>query len=119
MTSFKKFWPLYLRAHQHRGTRIGHYYATAIALSSVAISIALHTIWVAILGIVIGYGIALTSHRIGKHSRSLVFVNPVWGAVADLKMCWLALSGGLSAELAQHAAPSGDPAEGSMAGSPR
>ena len=37
MTSFKKFWPLYLRAHQHRGTRIGHYYATAIALSSEAI----------------------------------------------------------------------------------
>jgi hypothetical protein len=119
MTSFRKFWPLYLRAHQHRGTRIGHYYATAIALSVVAVSIVLHTVWLAILGIVVGYGIALTSHRIGAGSRSLVFVNPVWGALADLKMCWLALRGSLSAELARHAAPSRDHGAGAMAESPQ
>ncbi|HEV8390325.1 MAG TPA: DUF962 domain-containing protein [Dongiaceae bacterium] len=119
MTSFKKFWPLYLRAHRDRGTRIGHYYATTIALSAVVASIAFHTVWVAVLGILVGYGIALTSHRIGDRSKSLVFVNPVWGAVADLKMCWLALSGSLAAELAQHAGPSRDHVTGSMAENPQ
>jgi hypothetical protein len=102
MMGFKEFWPLYLRAHQHRGTRIGHYCATAIALSAVAASIALQTIWLTLLGIVVGYGIALASHRLGDGSKSLVLVNPVWGAIADFRMCWLALTGGLSDELARH-----------------
>lgn len=119
MASFKEFWPLYLRAHQHRGTRIGHYYATAIALSAVAASIALQAIWLTVLGIVFGYGIALASHRLGDGSTSLVLVNPVWGAVADFRMCWLALTGGLAAELAQHVGPARDHVEGSMIQSPR
>jgi hypothetical protein len=119
MTSFQEFWPLYLRAHRHRGTRIGHYCATTIALSAVATSIVLQAIWVTILGIVLGYTIALTSHRLCDGSKSLVLVNPVWGALADFRMCWLALTGGLSAELARHVDPSRDQALVSMAEKPR
>jgi hypothetical protein len=100
--SFRDFWPLYLRAHRHRGTRMGHYAATAIALSTIAASIALQEIWLTAVGIVLGYAIALASHRLVDGSRSLVTVNPVWGALADFRMCWLALTGGLSAELARY-----------------
>ena len=50
----------------------------------------------------LGYAVALAAHRLVDGSRSLVTVNPVWGAVADFKMCWLALTGGLSADLARH-----------------
>ncbi len=114
MTSFKDFWPLYLRAHRHRGTRIGHYAATAIALSTIAASIALQAIWLTALGIVLGYAIALAAHRLVDGSKSLVTVNPVWGALADFKMCWLALTGGLAAELAQHVGQSDEHAIGSM-----
>ena len=114
MTGFKDFWPLYLRAHSHRGTRIGHYAATTIALSTIAASIALQAIWLTALGIVLGYAIALASHRLVDGSKSLVTVNPVWGAVADFKMCWLALTGGHSAELAHHAGQSDDHAIGPM-----
>jgi hypothetical protein len=105
MTSFKDFWPLYLHAHRHRGTRIGHYAATSIALTTVAASIVLQAIWLTVLGIVLGYTIALAAHRLVDGSKSLVTVNPVWGAVADFKMCWLALTGGLAAELARHVGP--------------
>jgi hypothetical protein len=101
--TFKDFWPLYLQAHRHRGTRIGHYAATTIALATIAASIALQAIWLMALGIVLGYAIALAAHRLADGSRSLVTVNPLWGAVADFKMCWMALTGGLSAELARHA----------------
>jgi hypothetical protein len=114
MTSFKDFWPLYLRAHSHRGTRIGHYAATAIALSTVAASIALQTLWLTAAGIVLGYTIALAAHRLGDGSKSLVTVNPVWGAIADFRMCWLALTGGLAAELAQHVGEPGRRAIGPM-----
>lgn len=100
MTSFKDFWPLYLQAHRHRGTRIGHYAATTIALATIAASIALQEIWLTVLGIAIGYAIALAAHRLADGSKSLVTVNPVWGAVANFKMCWRALTGGLAAELA-------------------
>src|SRR5919109_4100559 len=102
MTSFKAFWPLYLQAHSHRGTRIGHYAATAIALTTIAASIALQQLWLVALGIVLGYAIALASHRLIDGSKSLVTVNPVWGAVADFRMCWLALTGGLPAGLERH-----------------
>ena len=51
MTRFNDFWPLYLQGHRHRGTRIGHYAATAIALSTIAASIVLQAIWLTPLGI--------------------------------------------------------------------
>lgn len=118
MISFKDFWPLYLRAHQSRGMRIAHYCATAIALTAVAASIALHSIWLTILGIVLGYTIAVASHRV-VGSKSLVLVNPVWGAIADFRMCWLASTGGLAAEFEQHIGVLRPPTDGTMIRSPR
>lgn len=117
--SFRVFWPLYLRAHQRRGTRVGHYCATAIAFTAIAASIAFGETLIWIVGIAACYGIALASHRLGDRSKSLVFVNPVWGAVADLKMCWLAITGGLATEFEQHLtqrdASRDDPHEGRLA----
>ena len=115
MTSFTEFWPLYLRAHQHKWTRIGHYCATASALTAVSLSFAFQTVWLTILGIVLGYGIAIASHRLVDGSKSLVLVNPVWGALADFRMCWLALTGGLAGELARHVGRAPSRAGGSMA----
>ena len=63
--------------------------------------------------------IALAAHRFGDGSKSLVTVNPVWGAVADFKMCWRALTGGLAAELAQHVGRSREHAIGPMIKNPR
>ena len=117
-TSFKTFWPLYLRAHQKRGTRIAHYYATGIALTAVAASIALQSVWPTILGIVLGYAVAVASHRLGG-SKSLVLINPVWGAIADFRMCWLALTGGLAAEFEQHIGVLRPPADGTIIRTPR
>jgi hypothetical protein len=114
MTSFTEFWPLYLRAHQHKWTRIGHYCATASALIAVSLSIAFQTVWLTFLGIALGYGIAIASHRLVDGSKSLVLVNPVWGALADFRMCWLALTGGLAAELARHAGSAPSRPGGSM-----
>ena len=101
MMAFRSFWPLYLAAHQDRRTRVAHYCATAIALSCVTVSIAIGSTWLVLFGIVAGYGIAIVSHRIDA-SRSMVLVNPAWGALADFKMCWLALTGRLDAELKRH-----------------
>jgi hypothetical protein len=102
MMRFSEFWPHYLRAHRNRANRLAHYCATALAFSAIAVSIVSGEVWIAPACILVSYAIALTAHRIFERNHSLVFVNPVWGAVADLKMCWLALTDGLERELALH-----------------
>ena len=41
---------------------------------------------------------------VGHIGESLVLVNPVWGAIGDLRMCWLALRGRLAVELRRNQA---------------
>lgn len=102
MMSFREFWPRYLRAHSNRANRLAHYCATALAFGAIAVSAVTGEAWIAPACILASYAIALTAHRMFERNHSLVFVNPVWGAVADLKMCWLALTDGLDRELALH-----------------
>lgn len=111
--TFREFWPHYLRAHRQSRTRAAHYVATIVAFSAIAAAIYYEAPMIAPGAIAISYAIALASHSIFERNKSLVFVNPAWGALADLKMCWLALSGGLAADLALHVGP---PAESRDAG---
>ena len=45
-----------------------------------------------------GLCIAITSHKLIEHNQPLVGVNPFYGAIADVKMCWLASRGTLAPE---------------------
>lgn len=102
MMPFRAFWPLYLRAHRRRSTRVTHYVATGVGISSAAASIVMmDPIW-AILGIANSYALAIAAHRVFEGNRPLITVNPVWGAVADLRMTWLGLTGRLGPELARY-----------------
>lgn len=101
--SFRHFWPQYLRAHRQPRTRAAHYLATMMAFAAIGAAIYYGVPLIALGAIAVSYVIALTSHHVFERNRSLVFVNPAWGALADLKMCWLALTGGLAAELALYA----------------
>lgn len=100
--SFRHFWPHYLRAHRRKQTRVAHYVATILAFAAIAVALYYRMPVIALVAIALSYAIALTSHHVFERNKSLVFVNPAWGAMADLKMCWLALTGGLTAELAMH-----------------
>lgn len=96
---FREFWPAYLRAHSRSETRVAHYVATTIGLGGAAIAIGAASPGIGIAAVALAYAIAVSSHRIFEGGRSMVRVNPVWGALADLRMCWLALTGGLHREL--------------------
>ena len=100
--TFREFWPRYLEAHRHPRNRAAHYIATILAFVAIAVTIVLGTPWIALAAIAASYAIAIAAHRLFERNYSLVTVNPVWGALADLKMCWLALTGRLSAEIARH-----------------
>jgi hypothetical protein len=100
--TFQEFWPHYLRAHRQPRTRVAHYAATLLAFAAIGLAIYYRVPLIALGAIAISYAVALASHGIFERNKSLVFVNPAWGALSDLKMCWLALTGGLAAELALH-----------------
>jgi hypothetical protein len=50
------------------------------------------------LGIMLAVGMAVGSHRFIEHNRPLIRVNAFYGAVSDLRMMWLGLTGQLPAE---------------------
>jgi hypothetical protein len=53
------------------------------------------------LGILVAIGMAVGSHRFIEHNRPLIRVNPLYGALCDLRMLWLGVTGGLPREYAR------------------
>jgi hypothetical protein len=104
---FGEFWPLYLRAHRLPGTRAMHYVATAVGMLAAAEAAMLGEPWVLVAGVALAYGIAIAAHRFVEGNAPLIAVDPVWGAVADLRMTWLALTGRLGRELARYGVADG------------
>jgi ubiquinone/menaquinone biosynthesis C-methylase UbiE len=99
---FREFWPLYLRAHQLSGTRALHYFATAFGILSAVEAIAAGQPLIFVIGIAVSYAIAVSAHWFIEGNQPLIRVNAFWGAVADLRMCWLAITGRMAGELARH-----------------
>jgi hypothetical protein len=99
LAKFSEFWVLYLRAHRMPGTRALHYFATAIGIMSVGEAV-LGRQPVFLLGIGLGYAIAIGSHWFIERNRPLIRINALWGAVADMRLCWAAMTGRLGREIA-------------------
>jgi hypothetical protein len=112
---FREFWPQYLRAHSLPATRAVHYGATLIGVGSAILAIACHPMFLS--GVAIAYGLAIGAHAVFEKNRSLIRVNPFWGALADLRMFSLALTGGLAAELQKAGAQPAAPATRATGGS--
>lgn len=96
--NFQYFWPRYLEAHRHPYTRLLHYIATILGLSSAALALIKIDVLFILIGIPISYAIALGAHHWVEKRPSLIGVNAILGARADLYMCWLGLTGQLLTE---------------------
>lgn len=96
--TFAEFWRMYLDAHRHPATRGAHYFATLVGIVSTILAIQFGEFLYMVGGIAMSYAIAVGSHWLIEHNQPLIKVNPFYGAVADLRMCWLALTNGLRAE---------------------
>lgn len=95
------FWVAYLDAHRNPLTRGMHYLATVTGMGGTALAIWFELLWLMAGGIGIAVMMAVTSHWWIEHNRPLIRVNPFYGAVSDLRMCWLALTGRLRSEYAR------------------
>lgn len=98
--AFEFFWRDYLDAHRHPLTRALHYLATIMGVGSVILSLVLLNPVLPLIGIPISYALALGSHRWVEGKPSMMRINAVYGARADLRMCRLALFGQIADEYA-------------------
>jgi hypothetical protein len=98
---YREFWIAYLDAHRNPGTRAMHYLATLSGMGGAALAIWFELLWFMAGGIGLGVVMAVSSHHLIEHNRPLIRVNPLYGAISDLRMCWLALTGRLSSEYAR------------------
>lgn len=108
--SFHEFWRLYLDAHRHPGTRGMHYGATVLGAAAAGLSVALEQVAFVLAGIPLAVVMAVGSHWLIERNQPLIKVNAFFGALADMRMCWLALTGGLAGEYRRLGLGSPEPA---------
>jgi hypothetical protein len=96
--SYDEFWRLYLDAHRRPATRGMHYAATVVGAAGTVLALPMGEVLLCPAGIGLGICMAIASHRFIEHNRPLIRVNAYYGAVSDLRMMWLGLTGQLPAE---------------------
>ena len=99
ITSFRDFWPYYLREHAKPATRALHYAGTTLV-----VGIALYALvtgsWLLLAALpVAGYGFAWVAHFAVEKNRPATFTYPLWSLAGDFKMWWMWLTGRLGPEL--------------------
>src|SRR4051812_39426374 len=96
--SYADFWRLYLDAHRSPATRGVHYAATLVGAGGTLAGVLLDQLLLGPAGILVAVAMAVGSHRFIEHNRPLIRVNPFYGAISDLRMMWLAITGRLPQE---------------------
>jgi ubiquinone/menaquinone biosynthesis C-methylase UbiE len=97
--TFREFWPLYLRAHRLPGTRLLHYFATAIGVMAAVEAVLAREPMILFAGAVFSYAIARVAHWLERDSQPRIRSSGLWSAAASIRMCWLAITGKLGPEM--------------------
>jgi hypothetical protein len=98
-SSFDEFWPYYLTQHAQPATRLLHVAGTLLALLLLLVAIATGRARYAMMAPVVAYALAWIGHGAIEHNHPATFEHPLWSLRADIRMCWLWLTGGLGDEL--------------------
>lgn len=100
-TSYREFWPYYLREHANPGTRSLHFLGTGVATASLLALILTRRLWLLPLALAAGYGPAWIGHFFVEKNRPATFAHPLWSLVSDYRMAVVWLTGRLESELAK------------------
>ncbi len=98
-TSFRDFFPYYLAEHANPTCRMLHYIGTTIATSVLIYALVTGQWLMLLLYPLIGYGFAWVGHFRFEHNKPATFKHPLWSAMGDYKMFWMALTGTLKPAL--------------------
>lgn len=110
ISTYREFWPHYLREHRRPACRALHYVGTLFTFIVPVLALTLtHWFWLALP--VLGYGPAWIGHFFIEKNKPATFGYPLWAFISDYRMFALAISGRLGPELAAAvaAAPAAPP----------
>ena len=110
ITTYREFWPYYLREHRRPACRMLHYIGTIFTLVVPVLAFTVtHWFWLALP--LLGYGPAWAGHFLIEKNKPATFGFPLWALISDYRMFALAVTGRLRPELiaAGAAAPAATP----------
>ena len=98
-STFKSFWPEYVRAHSQSGTRALHLMGTLAGWVLLVAAILLQRWWWIAVAFFLPYALAWVSHFFVEHNRPASFGHPLWSWWADQRMVALMLAGKMNQEV--------------------
>ncbi len=99
ISTYRQFWPYYLREHSKALTRGLHFLGTGLAVAALCTAAILGSGWLVLGALGLGYGPAWYAHFFVERNRPTTFRFPLWSLVSDVRMVGLWLTGRLSKEL--------------------
>lgn len=99
ITTYRDFWPYYLREHAKPETRGIHYFGTGLATATLLIAIVTRRPWLLLVMLLAGYGPAWFGHFFVERNKPATFTYPVWSLFSDFRMAFLWITGRLGSEL--------------------
>ncbi len=102
-TSYKEFWPFYVREHGRALTRALHFAGTCGVIALLVAVLATGNAWLLIGLPLCGYGFAWSAHAFVEHNKPATFTHPLWSLIADFHMFAMMLAGRMGREVARHA----------------
>jgi len=101
ITTYRDFWPYYLREHAKPGTRAIHLLGTGLATLTLIALVATGRVWLIPVALAAGYGPAWISHFFVEKNRPATFTYPLWSLISDYRMAIAWMTGRLSRDLAR------------------
>jgi hypothetical protein len=105
ISSYRDFWPYYLREHANPATRRIHVVGTVCATGLVVFGALTAHYWLLAAALLAGYGPAWFAHFAVEKNQPATFGYPLWSLVSDFRMAGLYLAGRLSPELERAGVP--------------
>ncbi len=99
-TSFKTFYPYYLKEHSDFKNRVLHFTGTLLLISFLIGGIITGKWWLFALIPVTGYGFAWVGHFFIEKNKPATFTYPFYSLAGDFVMFWDMLTGQINKKLA-------------------
>lgn len=100
-TTFREFWPFYVREHSQPLNRALHVVGTSLFLSMAIAALVTGRYWLFALCPLFGYGFAWFGHFVIEKNRPATFKYPFFSFAADFVMIACIVTGRMPREIAK------------------